>query len=233
MSNLPSFVTVGRGTYWADLACHRWGNETISIGSYVSIAQQVKLLAGGGHRRDVVSTYPFDVLMRGAKTADPQDRCYEHGGGLVIGSDVHLGFGCTVIGHVKIGHGAVIAANAVVFTDIPPYAIAVGNPARVQKYRFADDEIKELLGIAWWNWSEDLIKARVDDFYLPIRGFCRKYGSLSGFAICPECARSVATRGSDCPCADCSATLYFADHEHEGVLCFGSGHGVKREVVHA
>lgn len=171
MSNLPHFVTVGRGTYWADLACHRWGNESISIGNYCSIALQTKLLAGGGHRRDVVSTFPFDVLMRGAKTADSQDRSYEHGSGIEIGSDVHLGFGCTVMGHVKIGHGAVIAAGAVVFTDIPPYAIAVGNPARVTKYRFDEETIGALLRIKWWDWSDEKIRSHVDHFYLPIKTF--------------------------------------------------------------
>jgi acetyltransferase-like isoleucine patch superfamily enzyme len=173
--NLPSFVSVGRGTYWADLICHRWGNETISIGSYTSIAQQVKLLAGGGHRRDTVSTFPFDVLMRGAKTASEQDRCYEHGNGIEIGSDVHLGFGCTVIGSVKIGHGAVIAAGAVVFNDVPPYGICAGNPGRVNKFRHGEATVEALLRIAWWDWSEQEICERVDDFYLPIRKFVAKY----------------------------------------------------------
>lgn len=171
MSNLPHFVTVGRGTYWADLACHRWGNETISIGNYCSIALQTKLLAGGGHRRDCVSTFPFDVLMLGAKTADMQDRSYEHGSGIEIGSDVHLGFGCTVIGHIKIGHGAVIAANATVFTGIPPYAIAVGNPARVLKYRFDEATVAALLRIAWWEWPEARIRHSIDDFYGNVSDF--------------------------------------------------------------
>lgn len=169
--SMPSYFSAGRGTYWANLAVHRWGNETVSIGNYTSIAQEVKLLAGGGHKRDTVSTFPFDVLMRGAKTASAEDRCYEPGDGIQIGSDVHLGFGCTVVGHVKIGHGAVIAANATVFTDIPPYAIAVGNPARVQKYRFSEKQIEQLLNIAWWNWSEEKIKARLDDFYMHIEYF--------------------------------------------------------------
>ena len=172
---MPDYFKSGRGTYWANLAVHRWGNETITVGNYTSIAQEVKLLAGGGHRRDCVSTFPFDVLMRGAKTADPQDRSYEHGSGIEIGSDVHLGFGCTVIGHVKIGNGAVIAANATVFTDIPPYAIAVGNPARVTKYRFDEATIEALLRIAWWEWSEEEIRKRADAFYWPIESFVKVY----------------------------------------------------------
>lgn len=185
--NLPSFVKVGRGTYWADLACHRWGNETISIGSYTSIALQTKLLAGGGHRRDTVSTFPFDVLMRGAKTADPQDRCYEHGNGIEIGSDVHLGFGCTVIGSVRVGHGAVIAANATVFTNVPDYAVFGGNPAKFLCWRFEEEwQRKALLTIAWWNWPEEKIRERVDDFYLPIGEFITKGNLYSWIDATPE-----------------------------------------------
>ena len=182
MSVLPSYVSIGRGTYGADLACHRWGNETISIGNYCSISQQVKLLAGGGHKRDNVSTFPFDVLMRGAKTASPEDRCYEHGDGISIGSDVHLGIGCSVIGSVKIGHGAVIAANATVFTDVPPYGIAVGNPARVTKYRFSEGAIAELLQVAWWDWPEEVIRERIYSFYWNVERFLVEWQEV------PECA---------------------------------------------
>jgi len=207
---MPDYFRAGRGTYWANLAVHRWGNETVTIGNYTSIAQEVKLLAGGGHRRDTVSTFPFDVLMRGAKTADPQDRCYEHGAGIEIGSDCHLGFGVTVIGSVKIGHGAVIAAGAVVFTDIPPYAIAVGNPARVTKYRFSDEQIKDLLAIAWWDWPELVItdKDFVNEFYLPIDKFIWR------FEPCADSPnkrhRQVIVGGN---CVDCDKTPPLMDRE--------------------
>jgi acetyltransferase-like isoleucine patch superfamily enzyme len=172
---------MGRGTYGSGLALMRWGNETISIGNYTSIAQRVSLLAGGGHRRDTVSTFPFDVLMRGVTTGSEQDRCYEHGAGIEIGSDVHLGFGCTVIGSVKIGHGAVIAANATVFSDVPPYAIYGGNPAKFLCWRFEEEwQRKALLMIAWWDkWSEQEIRERIDDFYLPVDEFIRRGNAYS------------------------------------------------------
>jgi virginiamycin A acetyltransferase len=168
---MPDYFKAGRGTYWANLAVHRWGNETIEIGSYTSIAQGVSLLAGGLHNHRNVSTFPFDVLMRGAKTASPQDRCYEHGKGIRVGSDCHLGVNCSLVGNLEIGHGAVIAANATVFTDVPPYAIAVGNPARVTKYRFDEATIAMLLRIAWWDWPESGIRAYVDKFYLSVDEF--------------------------------------------------------------
>ena len=55
------------------------------------------------------------------------------------------------LGGVKIGDGAVVAAGAVVASDVPPYAIVGGCPAKVIKYRFKQDEISRLLAEKWWN----------------------------------------------------------------------------------
>lgn len=68
-----------------------------------------------------------------------------------------IGRGVTILGGVKIGNGAVIGAGAVVAKDIPPYAIVVGNPARVVKYRFDEATIKKFLAVKWWNWSLEKI----------------------------------------------------------------------------
>jgi acetyltransferase-like isoleucine patch superfamily enzyme len=172
--NLPPYVSVGRGTYFADLLFFRWGNEKITIGNYCSISRQVRILAGGGHKTDAVSTFPFDTMLLGKSGGTLSDRSYSSKGGIEIGSDVWIGFGATIAGSVKIGHGAVIASNATVLTDVPPYAIAVGNPARVTKYRFSEEAVKELLEIKWWEWAEEEIKWRVDDFYLPVGEFIEK-----------------------------------------------------------
>ena len=166
-----NYISIGRGSYGA-FGHLRYGDEEIEIGRYCSIAQEVKMIAGGGHRRDTVSSYPFDVLFLGVKTGSPMDRCYEPGPGIKIGSDVHIGFGATIIGHVNIGNGAVIAANATVFTDVPDYGIAVGNPARVTKFRFSEEIIAALLRIQWWNWDEEKIRAEMEGFYGDVKGFC-------------------------------------------------------------
>jgi len=72
-----------------------------------------------------------------------------------IGNDVFIGANVTILGGITIGDGAIIGAGAVVSKDIPPYAIALGTPIKVVKYRFDEKEIEKLLAIKWWDWSDD------------------------------------------------------------------------------
>jgi len=91
-----------------------------------------------------------------------------------IGNDVWIGHNVVVMGNVTIGDGAVIGSSAVVTKNIPPFAIAVGNPARVIKYRFDQQIIQSLQQIAWWNWDYEQIKLAIDDFK-DINSFIEKY----------------------------------------------------------
>lgn len=63
---------------------------------------------------------------------------------------------------IKIGNGAVIAANSHVVKDVPAYSIVGGNPAKVIKYRFSQEQIEKLEKIQWWNWEDQKIKENVD-----------------------------------------------------------------------
>ena len=81
-----------------------------------------------------------------------------------IGNDVWIGHNVTVMGGVTIGNGAVIGSGSIVTKDVPPYAIVVGSPARILKYRFKKEIIEELEKIAWWDWSYEEIQAAIDDF---------------------------------------------------------------------
>jgi serine acetyltransferase len=73
---------------------------------------------------------------------------------------------------VTIHNGAVIAAGSTVAKDVPPYAIIAGNPGKIVRFRFTEDQISDLLSIAWWNWEETRIKEEamtlwskdIDDF---------------------------------------------------------------------
>ena len=58
---------------------------------------------------------------------------------------------------MQIGHGAIVAARSVVAADVPPYAVAAGNPARVVRERFPPDVVVALLEIAWWDWPVEKV----------------------------------------------------------------------------
>ncbi|WP_245422020.1 CatB-related O-acetyltransferase [Rhodoplanes serenus] len=129
---------IGDYTYGVP-AIRPWGSARLTVGRYTSIAAEVEIFLGGDHRMDAVSLYPFD----GPDETGAAD--------VWIGSDVWIGFGATILPGVRIGHGAVVGARAVVSRDVPDYGIAVGNPARVVRHRFAPEIIAALLRTAWWD----------------------------------------------------------------------------------
>ncbi len=150
----------GRGSY-GEPAVGSWGEGTkVKIGNFCSIAQGVSILLGGGHRTDWVTTYPFSVLwpsVAGHIPGHPSTK-----GDVIIGNDVWIGTGALILSGVTIGDGVVIGAHAVVAKDVPAYAIAVGNPAKVVKFRFDEATIEKLLAIAWWNWPDEKIASAVE-----------------------------------------------------------------------
>ena len=79
-------------------------------------------------------------------------------GSIVIGNDVWIGAQSILVSGIKIGDGAVIAANSVVTKDVPPYAIVGGSPAKVINYRFSEEIISELANLKWWDWDLAKIK---------------------------------------------------------------------------
>lgn len=162
---------IGEHTYGTPgIATWPRGPKTrLSIGRYCSIARGVNIFLGGDHRTDWVTTYPFNLFDREARrfTGNPHSR-----GDVTIGNDVWLARGVLVVSGVTIGDGACIGANAVVGRNIPPFTVAVGNPATVVKQRFSDAQIERLLRLRWWDWSlerirplyQHMLSNRIDDF---------------------------------------------------------------------
>jgi len=84
---------------------------------------------------------------------------------LEIGNDVWVGRNAIITPSVsRIGNGAVIGAGAVVTKDVPDYAVVVGNPAQIIKYRFSEQKIKKLLDTKWWNKSIEELEQNLEDF---------------------------------------------------------------------
>ena len=134
--------------------------EKLVIGKFVQIANGVRFItASANHPMKGFSTYPFAVFNPDTMGAYVDEVATY--GDTVVGNDVWLGYGATVLPGVTIGDGAIVGAKAVVSRDVPPFAVVAGNPAEVRRMRFDADIVEALLEIAWWDWEIDRIeKAR-------------------------------------------------------------------------
>jgi carbonic anhydrase/acetyltransferase-like protein (isoleucine patch superfamily) len=113
----------------------------ITIGRYCSIGKNLQFILNH-HDYKHTSTHPLfsNQFARGH---------------ILIGNDVWIGLNVTIMDNVTIGDGAVIGAGAIVTKDVQAYAIIVGNPGHVVKYRFPTDIIDRLMRTKWWNYNED------------------------------------------------------------------------------
>ena len=129
----------------------------LRIGKYCSIGPNVDFVLVSDHRTDFVTTYPFSVLFEKFKNLKGYPRLR---GDINVGNDVWVCYGATILSGATIGDGAVIGANAVVTKNVPPYAIVVGNPFKIIRYRFSKEIIEKLLLIKWWDWPhEEVLEA--------------------------------------------------------------------------
>lgn len=127
--------------------------DRLVIGRFCAIARGVRfIMNGANHPLSGLSTYPFWIFGQGWGGAEPPPERMPHKGDTIVGNDVWLGYQALVMPGVHIGNGAIVAAGAVVTADVPAYAIVGGNPARVVRKRFTEDEIALLEELAWWDW---------------------------------------------------------------------------------
>lgn len=141
-----------------------------TIGKFCSIGPN--LVCGWGiHPTNGISTAPmfYSTMKQNGMTFSEKDKIAERKR-ITIGNDVFIGANVTVLDGVTIGNGAVIGAGAVVSKDIPPYAIAVGCPIQVVRYRFDEGQIDALRQIEWWNFSEEKLK-EVEHFFFDVDAF--------------------------------------------------------------
>lgn len=152
-------IEVGRGTYGLIDVQMFSDKYKLRIGNYCSIGPNVMFVLSSEHPLNHISTFPFKVKCL------HQEYEATSKGDIVIDDDVWIGCNVTIMSGVHIGQGAVIAAGAIVTKNVPPYAIVAGNPARVIRYRFAEDIIEELMKIDYGKIDKKFVEDHLDDFY--------------------------------------------------------------------
>lgn len=154
---------LGKYTYLGDRILI-WNREETTIGKFCSIATDVAIGAFK-HPISTLSMHPFvyvkeaEVVPDEIRLEQPLTHFHDIGAKKVlIGNDVWIGTKATIMPGITIGDGAVVGSNAVVTRDVPPYAIVVGVPAKIIKYRFNEETINDLLELKWWDYPEKFIK---------------------------------------------------------------------------
>lgn len=131
--------------------------DKLIIGKFCQIASGVEfIMNGANHQMNAVTTFPFYTL-EGWDMEPPSMDDLPLKGDTVIGNDVWIGQNTVILPGVHIGDGAIIGANSVVGSNVEPYTIVAGNPARVIRKRFDDELIDLLLSFRWWDKSIDEI----------------------------------------------------------------------------
>lgn len=148
-------------------------NISATIGRYCCIGNMVRTPQGNHPTHTWVSMHPsfFSTDKQAnftySKTKQYEEHTYadkQRKTAIVVGNDVWIGDNAMILAGVTIGDGAVIAAGAVVTKDVPPYSVVAGVPAKIKKYRFSEDQIKELLDIKWWDRPQEWISSNAELF---------------------------------------------------------------------
>ncbi|MCR9227824.1 MAG: CatB-related O-acetyltransferase [Flavobacteriaceae bacterium] len=170
------YTSLGYRTYENGALVWRWSESQIIIGKYCSIANNVRFIADEGHHTaSKITSFPLAINLYKDEPEHNKNWTVEQKEGITIGNDVWIGMNSIILPGVHIGDGATIAANSIVTKNVPDYSVVGGNPAKVLKFKFDKNQIDILKKICWWDWNEDLIKERIEDFYSNPETFIKKY----------------------------------------------------------
>ena len=179
-------IIVGDFTYFADTnfekhVTHHYDfiGDKLIIGKFCQIAAGVNfIMNGANHQMNAVTTFPF-YIFEGWKQQVPPLNKMPLKGDTIIGNDVWIGQNVTILPGVHIGDGAIIGLNSVVGSDVAPYTIVAGNPAKPIRKRFDNELIKLLLKLKWWDKSikeiNELIPILTDNDLVKVKKFLKNY----------------------------------------------------------
>ena len=161
-------IVVGDFTYIADsdfeshvTHFYEWNGDKLIIGKFCQIAAGVEfVMNGANHQMNAVSTFPF-YTIEGWYMEPPAPSDLPMKGDTVIGNDVWIGQNAVILPGVHIGDGAIIGANCVLGSNVEPYTIVIGNPAKVLRKRFDDELIDLMLKFKWWDKSVEEINGLI------------------------------------------------------------------------
>ena len=158
-------IIVGDFSYFADVdfekhVTHHYGfnGDKLIIGKFCQIASGVEFVMNGcNHQMNAATTFPF-YIFEGWNQQTPPMSEMPLKGDTIIGNDVWIGQNATILPGVHIGNGAIIGLNSVVGSDVAPYTIVAGNPAKEIHKRFDNELIDMLLKLKWWDKSVEEIE---------------------------------------------------------------------------
>lgn len=165
-NTIVSNSIIGRNTYIGENS----NLPNCKIGRFCSLSSGVTVVDNTHPSSIYVSTCPsfFSTLNQNGQSFVNSETFNEHlrvgEYSIVIGNDVWIGTNAIIKGGVSVGDGAIIAMGAVVTKNVPPFSIVGGVPAKIIKYRFDEQQIKELMQIQWWNKSDDWLKQHISFF---------------------------------------------------------------------
>ena len=137
--------------------------DKLIIGKFCALARGTKfIMNGANHKLSGLSTYPFQIFGNGWERVMPQPGDLPYKGDTIVGNDVWIGYDALIMPGVRIGDGAIVSSRSVVVSDVAPYTVVGGNPAKPIKERFPAEVVARLLAVAWWDWPIDRISANLE-----------------------------------------------------------------------
>jgi len=143
-SEIKTAVEIGDGT-GINGKIRIVGGARVMIGKYCAIGSDVKIISSNHDitKANLQSKFATDFFNQSIDVLKGETK---------IGNNVWIGDSVIILPGVQVGDGAVLGAGSIVTKNIPPFVVAVGNPAKVIKFRFSQKIIKKLLKISWWDW---------------------------------------------------------------------------------